>query len=115
MKTRTSVAVAAFLLGMSIGVPALAAQTAYPLQTATTVAGDTGDTGDTGETGKTGDTGTGDTADTGDQETAGAAADRSGQAAGSLPVTGGDVIGLTLLGAGALAAGTVLVRRTRRS
>jgi hypothetical protein len=30
-----------------------------------------------------------------------------------LPVTGGDVVGLTLLGAGAVALGTVLVRRGR--
>jgi hypothetical protein len=33
----------------------------------------------------------------------------------TLPVTGGDIIGLTLLGGGAFAAGTVLVRRTRRA
>lgn len=34
---------------------------------------------------------------------------------GALPVTGGDIAGLTLLGALAFGAGTVLVRRTRRA
>ena len=33
--------------------------------------------------------------------------------AGSLPFTGGDVAGLVLIGAAALGAGTVLVRRSR--
>ncbi len=33
----------------------------------------------------------------------------------TLPVTGGDIVGLTLLGGGAFAFGTVLVRRTRRA
>lgn len=32
---------------------------------------------------------------------------------GGLPVTGGDVVGLTLIGAGALGAGVVLVRARR--
>jgi LPXTG-motif cell wall-anchored protein len=32
-----------------------------------------------------------------------------------LPVTGGDLLGLTALGAGALGAGFVLVRRSRRA
>lgn len=34
---------------------------------------------------------------------------------GTLPFTGGDVVGLTLIGAGALAVGTVLVLRSRKS
>jgi len=34
---------------------------------------------------------------------------------GSLPITGGDVVGMTIIGAGALAVGTVLVRRSRKS
>ncbi|MCU1461624.1 MAG: hypothetical protein JWO37_1699 [Acidimicrobiales bacterium] len=34
---------------------------------------------------------------------------------GSLPFTGTDVIELSLIGVGAVAAGTVLVRRTRRA
>jgi hypothetical protein len=34
---------------------------------------------------------------------------------GSLPFTGGDVVGLTVIGAGALAIGTVLVRRSRKA
>ena len=33
----------------------------------------------------------------------------------SLPVTGGDLVGLTALGVAALAAGTVMVRRTKRA
>lgn len=33
----------------------------------------------------------------------------------ALPITGGDILSLSLLGAAAFAAGTVLVRRTRRS
>jgi LPXTG-motif cell wall-anchored protein len=33
---------------------------------------------------------------------------------GTLPVTGGDVLGMAAIGAGALAAGAVLVRRNRR-
>lgn len=32
---------------------------------------------------------------------------------GALPFTGGDVIGLTILGGGAIGAGAVLLRRTR--
>lgn len=35
-------------------------------------------------------------------------------AGAGLAVTGGDVIGLTILGVGAIGAGTVLVRRARR-
>ena len=34
---------------------------------------------------------------------------------GGLPVTGGDVVGLTAMGLGALAVGSVLVRRSRRT
>lgn len=34
---------------------------------------------------------------------------------GTLPVTGGDIAGLALIGAGAVAAGAVLVRRSRRA
>jgi hypothetical protein len=34
--------------------------------------------------------------------------------AASLPVTGGDIVGLTLIGGAAVAAGTMLARRTRR-
>ena len=34
---------------------------------------------------------------------------------GSLPFTGGDVVGMTVIGAGAIALGTVLVRRSKRS
>jgi uncharacterized surface anchored protein len=33
---------------------------------------------------------------------------------GTLPVTGGDIVGLLVIGAGATAAGTVLVRQSRR-
>lgn len=33
----------------------------------------------------------------------------------TLPVTGGDIIGLTLLGGGLVAGGVVLVRRSRRT
>lgn len=33
----------------------------------------------------------------------------------TLPITGGDVLGLALLGGGAIAAGAVLVRRSRRA
>lgn len=36
-------------------------------------------------------------------------------AGGSLPVTGGDVVGLTIIGAAAVGTGVVLVRRTRRT
>lgn len=32
----------------------------------------------------------------------------------TLPVTGGDIIGLTILGAASIAAGSVVVRRARR-
>jgi hypothetical protein len=32
----------------------------------------------------------------------------------TLPFTGGDVVGLALIGAGAAIAGTVMVRRSRR-
>lgn len=35
--------------------------------------------------------------------------------AGSLAVTGGDIVGLTIIGAGAIGVGTLLVRRTRRA
>ena len=34
---------------------------------------------------------------------------------GSLPLTGGDVVGMSIIGAGAIAVGTVLVRRSKRS
>ena len=34
---------------------------------------------------------------------------------GSLPVTGGDVLGLTVIGAAAIGTGAVLVRRSRRT
>ena len=34
---------------------------------------------------------------------------------GSLPLTGGDVLGMSVIGAGAIAVGTVLVRRSKRS
>lgn len=33
----------------------------------------------------------------------------------TLPVTGGDVVGLTVIGVAAIGAGTVLVRRARRA
>jgi hypothetical protein len=36
-------------------------------------------------------------------------------AASTLPFTGGDVAGLALIGAGAVLAGTVIVRRSRRT
>jgi LPXTG-motif cell wall-anchored protein len=36
-------------------------------------------------------------------------------AGGSLPVTGGDIVGLTVIGAAALGTGVVLVRRSRRT
>jgi hypothetical protein len=35
------------------------------------------------------------------------------QDTGALPVTGGDLVGMVLFGAGAVAVGTVLVRRSR--
>lgn len=38
---------------------------------------------------------------------------RAAPASATLPVTGGDVLGLTALGLGALATGAVLVRRSR--
>jgi len=41
-----------------------------------------------------------------------ASADRGGD---TLPVTGGDLLGLAAMGAAAVAVGTVLVRRSRRS
>lgn len=44
-----------------------------------------------------------------------APADLSTAPGGGLPFTGGDVLGLTLLGAGALGTGVVLVRRSRRA
>ena len=34
---------------------------------------------------------------------------------GSLPLTGGDVVGMSIIGAGAIAVGTVLVRRSKRT
>ena len=34
---------------------------------------------------------------------------------GNLPLTGGDVLGMTVIGAGAIAVGTVLVRRSKRT
>jgi LPXTG-motif cell wall-anchored protein len=34
---------------------------------------------------------------------------------GTLPVTGGDAVGLAVIGAGAVAVGALLVRRSRRS
>jgi LPXTG-motif cell wall-anchored protein len=34
---------------------------------------------------------------------------------GGLPLTGGDVVGMTVIGAGAIAVGTVLVRRSKRA
>ena len=34
---------------------------------------------------------------------------------GSLPITGGDVAGLVILGAAAVGAGTVMIRRTRNT
>lgn len=34
---------------------------------------------------------------------------------GGLPLTGGDVVGMTIIGAGAVAIGTVLVRRSKRA
>ena len=43
-------------------------------------------------------------------EVLGETVSRGGQ---GLPVTGGDVMGLTALGLGAIAAGTILVRRSR--
>lgn len=36
-------------------------------------------------------------------------------AGGSLPVTGGDIVGLTVIGAAAVGTGVVLVRRSRRT
>lgn len=36
-------------------------------------------------------------------------------AGGSLPVTGGDIVGLTVIGAAAMGTGIVLVRRSRRT
>jgi LPXTG-motif cell wall-anchored protein len=99
MKTKITVVAAAFLLGLGIGAPIASA---YPLQhkDETTTTTDPGD-----ET-----TTTTPIADPG-QQLAGEAT----QASGSLPVTGGDVVGIALLGAGAVAAGTVLVRRTRKA
>jgi hypothetical protein len=38
----------------------------------------------------------------------------TGTTGGSLPFTGGDVVGLALIGAGAIAGGTVLVRSGRK-
>jgi LPXTG-motif cell wall-anchored protein len=46
--------------------------------------------------------------------TGGPAAQQATAPSGSLPVTGGDVAGLLLLGGGAIAGGAVLVRRSRR-
>jgi len=62
----------------------------------------------------------GDEAPAGGEATTGGAgqAEAPGAAAapsGSLPVTGGDVLGLTLLGLGAVATGAVLVRRSGRA
>lgn len=39
---------------------------------------------------------------------------RAQRAQEGLPVTGGDLMGLTIMGLGAIGAGTILVRRTRR-
>jgi LPXTG-motif cell wall-anchored protein len=100
MKTRTTIAAAAFVLGMSIGVPAVVAQT-YPLETPSTT--DTGGTSDTGDNAQQQDGG------------AVAGAQERAQARGTLPVTGGDVAGLALMGVGAVAAGAVIMRRTRQS
>jgi hypothetical protein len=44
-----------------------------------------------------------------------AAVEAQQPSSGTLPFTGTDVIELTLIGAGAVAAGTVLVRRSRRT
>jgi hypothetical protein len=44
-----------------------------------------------------------------------AAVEAQQSSSGSLPFTGTDVIELSLIGVGAVAAGTVLVRRTRRA
>lgn len=38
----------------------------------------------------------------------------SGGGGGGLPVTGGDVVGLTIMGLGAVGIGTLLVRRSHR-
>jgi LPXTG-motif cell wall-anchored protein len=101
MKTRTSVAAAAFLLGLGISAPIASA---YPLQhnsdettTTSTSAPTTTTITDPGD-------------DPGDE-----LGEETTQASGSLPVTGGDVVGIALIGAGAVAAGTLLVRRTRKA
>jgi len=39
----------------------------------------------------------------------------SSTTSGTLPVTGGDLVGLTAMGLGAIGAGTFFVRRSRRS
>jgi hypothetical protein len=43
------------------------------------------------------------------------AAVRANTQSSTLPFTGGDVVGLAVIGAGAALAGTVLVRRSRRT
>lgn len=51
----------------------------------------------------------------GEEVSRGPAAAPAADAGGSLPITGGDVAGLTVIGLAAVGAGTVLVRRSRRA
>lgn len=44
-----------------------------------------------------------------------AAAAETAPVSGSLPITGGDVVGLSVIGAAAIGLGSVLVRRSRRA
>lgn len=44
----------------------------------------------------------------------GSSSSGQGSGSGTLPFTGGDVVGITLIGAGLAAGGTVLVRTNRR-
>lgn len=50
-----------------------------------------------------------------DAEPAPAAASAGDTRGGSLPITGGDVAGLTAIGVAAVGVGTALVRRSRRA
>ena len=99
MKLRSVVAGAAFAVAL-IGAPVAAGAQGYP--------GGTTEVRDSNESS---------VLDNAVENPAPAVANTSTSSAptNTLPVTGGDVVGLVLIGGGLVAGGTVLVRRARRS
>ena len=112
MNARKRVVMAGAILALGLGVPtaASAQEACYPNCPPPTVPNNIEGTGEARGTGEPGPGTPGTPTRVGGTEQS--RDTRSGT--GTLPVTGGDIVGLTLIGLGAVAVGTVMTRRSRR-